>query len=212
MRDILNFFTFRDAFATVCGAVPNMKTQPATAMAMMLAALALASCAPPVPKIQRIEVSSTVRPDSSLTGQVHHQVNAYRATKGTGPLQRHSGLDRLAHEHCEYLRKHRGTFQLSGKNVSHFGFESRALAARELYNMHNVSENVAAATHPGNNKAGVLVSLWKGSKDHHKNMLDDWTHTGIGVVVDSDGTVFSTQLFSTVSMNQISVRERFNRF
>lgn len=181
-------------------------------MAVVLAALALASCAPPVPETQRIQVSSTVRPDSSLTGQVLQQVNAYRATKGAVPLQRHSGLDRLAHEHCEYLRKHRGSFQLSGKNVSHFGFEGRALAARELYNMHNVSENVAAATRPGKDKAGVLVSLWKGSKDHHKNMIDDWTHTGIGVVVDSDGTVFSTQLFSTVSMNQMSVRERFNRF
>jgi uncharacterized protein YkwD len=189
-----------------------MKTQPATTMAVLLAALALASCAPPVPETRRIEVSSTLRPDSSLPGQVLQEVNAYRATKGVGSLQRHSGLDRLAHEHCEYLRKHRGTFQLSGKNVSHFGFESRALAARELYNMQNVSENVAAATHPGKNSASVLVSLWKGSKDHHKNMIDDWTHTGIGVVVDSDGTVFSTQLFSTVSMNQMSVRERFNRF
>lgn len=189
-----------------------MKPQPAAAMAVVLAALALASCAPPVRETQRIQVSSTIRPDSSLPGQVFQQVNAYRAAKGVGPLQRHAGLDRLAHEHCEYLRKHRGTFQLSGKNVSHFGFESRALAARELYNMQSVSENVAASTHPGKDKAGMLVGLWKGSKDHHKNMIEDWTHTGIGVVVDSDGTVFSTQLFSTVSMNQMSMRERLNRF
>ena len=45
----------------------------------------------------------------------------------------------------------------------------------------------------------MLIELWKDSKDHHKNMLDDWTHTGIGVVVDSDGMVFATQIFSTVS-------------
>jgi hypothetical protein len=43
-------------------------------------------------------------------------------------------------------------------------------------------------------------------------MLDDWTQTGIGVVVDSDGMVFATEIFSTVSNSQMSVRERFNRF
>jgi hypothetical protein len=43
-------------------------------------------------------------------------------------------------------------------------------------------------------------------------MLDDWTHSGIGVVVDSDGTVFATQLFATRSYSQMAFREKMNSF
>jgi uncharacterized protein YkwD len=58
----------------------------------------------------------------------------------------------------------------------------------------------------------MMVDLWKSSKDHHKNMLDEWTYTGVGVVKDTDGTVFSTQLFGNGNYSQIAPRDRFNRF
>ncbi len=78
--------------------------------------------------------------------------------------------------------------------------------------MHNFSENVAAGNHPSIGGTTFIMNLWKGSKDHHKNMLNDWSHSGIGVVVDDDGMVFATQLFSTVSHSQMATRERFNGF
>jgi uncharacterized protein YkwD len=156
---------------------------------------------------------NSARPDASVSSHVYQEVNSYRRSQGGSELQRHAGLDRLARAHSEYLRKHRGTFSLSGKNVSHFGFEGRALAARELYKMENVSENVAACQQTSSSQApSMLVGLWKGSRDHHKNMCDSWTHTGVGVVVDSDGMVFATQLFSTVNNSPSSNRERFTRF
>lgn len=187
-----------------------MKTSTILPALAVLAAAFLASCAnSPAP--QKMQVSSTIRPDSSVSGRVLQEVNQYRASRGKSQLARHAGLDRLAQEHCEYLRQHRGSFSLNGKNVSHFGFEGRTLAARERYNMSSVSENVAASSRCGN-PASAMLELWKGSKDHHKNMLDSWTHTGMGVVVDSDGMVFATQLFATVNYGQMSTRERFNRF
>lgn len=152
------------------------------------------------------------RSSSSVSGQLFQKVNSYRRSQGRGELQRHSGLDRLAQQHCEYLRKNRGTFTLNGKNVSHFGFQGRSAVARERYSMHNFSENVAAGNHPSIEGTTFIMNLWKGSKDHHKNMLNDWSHTGIGVVVDDDGMVFATQLFSTVSHSQMATRERFNGF
>ena len=188
-----------------------MKTEPYTRILAVVCAGALASCANS-PESTKMPVSASIRPDSSVTSRLFQEVNSYRRSQGAKDLQRHAGLDRLAQEHCEYLRKNRGTFKLSGQNVSHIGFDGRALVARQRYQMENVSENVAAANHPGSNMTSVLMSLWKGSKDHHKNMLDDWTQTGIGVVVDSDGMVFATEIFSTVSNSQMSVRERFNRF
>jgi uncharacterized protein YkwD len=157
-------------------------------------------------------VSASFRPDSSESGRLFQEINSYRRSQGKTNLQRHTGLDRLAQAHSEYLRKHRGTFSLQGRNVSHFGFEGRALMARERFQMANVSENVAATSKVGGSSSQRFLSLWKGSKDHHKNLLDDWTHSGIGVVVDSDGMVFATQLFSTVNSSQMTMRERFNRF
>jgi uncharacterized protein YkwD len=190
-----------------------MKTQPVTRFLAVVCAGALASCAsPPPPTPTKLPVSATNRPDTSLAGRLFQEVNAYRRSQGAGELQRHAGLDRLAQDHCEYLRKHRGTFKLHGKNVSHIGFEGRTLIAREHFRMENISENVAAANHPGSNPTTVILNLWKNSRDHHKNMTDGWTHSGIGVVVDSDGMTFATQLFSTVSMSQMSNRERFTRF
>ncbi len=157
-------------------------------------------------------VSASIHPDSSLSGQILKEVNSYRRSLGKADLQRHAGLDRLAQDHCEYLRQHRGEFSLYGKNVSHMGFEGRSLVARERYKMMSCGENVASANHPGADAPAVLLKLWAGSKDHEFNMRNTWTHTGIGVVVDQDGTVFSTELFGTESNSQLATRERFNQF
>lgn len=181
------------------------------AILLACAAAALASCASQ-PEKTKLPVSAALSPDNSLSGQVLKEVNAYRRNIGVNELQRHPGLDRMAQEHCEYLRKNRGKFGLYGKNVSHIGFEGRALMARERYNMMNVSENVASAKNPGKNFAPVLVKLWSESKDHNYNMRSNWTHTGVGVVIDDDGTVFSTELFATMSSSPMTMRNRFSSF
>jgi uncharacterized protein YkwD len=188
-----------------------MKTHISLKVIAVVFGAALSSCAPQ-PQPTKIKVSASARPESSLSGQVFQEVNSYRGQRGAAALQRHAGLDRLAQAHCEYLRQHRGSFKLYGKNVSHFGFDGRTLAARERYQMQNISENVVAANHPGKNPAPVIVNLWAGSKNHEFNMRQSWTHTGVGVVTDSDGMVFATQLFATVSNSQLATRERFNRF
>ena len=188
-----------------------MKTNTSLKVIVVACAGALASCATQ-PVTTKMPVSASLHPDSSLSGQVFKEVNSYRRSHGAPELQRHAGLDRLAQEHCEYLRDHHGEFGLYGKNVSHIGFEGRTLVARERYQMQNVSENVAAATHPGKSAPAILVKLWSESKDHEFNMRQEWTQTGVGAVVDSDGTVYSTQIFATVANFQMTTRNRFNSF
>ncbi len=191
----------------------HMKTHSYFHGLALLCAGLLVSCANPR-ALTKVSVSTSLQtaPASSSASQVFESVNAYRRSQGAKNLERHAGLDRLAQQHCEYLRQNRGTFSLNGKNVSHMGFEGRALVARERYQMQNISENVAAASHARANPGAAITSLWRGSKDHHKNMLDTWTHSGVGVVVDSDGMVFASQLFATVSYSQRALRERFTRF
>jgi len=181
------------------------------AILVACAAATLASCVSQ-PDKTKLPVSATFSPDNSLSGQVLKEVNAYRRQIGVNELQRHAGLDRLAQEHCEYLRANRGKFGVYGKNVSHMGFEGRSLVARERYNMMSISENVAAANNPGKDFAPALIKLWSESKDHNYNMRSKWTHTGIGVVIDDDGTVFSTELFATMNYSQLTMRNRFTSF
>ena len=78
--------------------------------------------------------------------------------------------------------------------------------------MLNSSENVASVKTTGKNIVPALMNLWTNSKDHEKSLLSSWTHTGVGVVVDDDGTVFSTEIFATVSYSQMITRQRFSGF
>lgn len=183
-------------------------------MIVLLGAAVFSSCAPPVDSAQSsVSGGSTVsNQDKSVRGVIFDEVNAYRRSKGVNDVQRHAGLDRLAQQHSEYLRQHRGSFSIYGKNVSHYGFDGRAVVARSSYQMPNTSENVAAAFNAGGNPAPAVLALWKESKDHHKNMLDSWSHSGVGVVVDVDGTVFATQIFGMISYSQLSTRDRMNGF
>jgi uncharacterized protein YkwD len=166
----------------------------------------------PVSATLNPETTTIRRSGNTMSDRVFDEVNSYRRSQGLRDVQRHAGLDRLAQSHSEYLRNNRGKFSLYGKNVSHYGFEGRAMAARQTLGMLSVSENVAAANYPGQAAPGVLLELWRTSKDHNHNMTEKWTHSGIGVVVDSDGMVFATQIFATKNHSQLAMRERMNSF
>ncbi|MCW1885734.1 CAP domain-containing protein [Luteolibacter flavescens] len=179
------------------------------------AALLLASCGP---KLDSTTVLMSTVPvtksDGSLAGTIHSQVNSYRQSKGREVLQRHAGLDRMAQQHSEFMRRNRGKF--SGKNaaanISHYGFEERALNAQRTMKMSNVAENIATCSGSHSSAANTLVGAWKNSSSHDKNMRGKWSTTGIGVVVDKDGTVFATQLFATESHSHMALTDRMRQF
>ena len=141
--------------------------------------------------------------ESTLSQQLFQEVNAYRRSRGVAQLPRHAGLDQLAREHSEYLRKHRGTFSLYGKNVSHIGAETRARVAYLRYRMDPCSENVAftLSRDSETQTAKAIAQLWQNSANHEVAMSNNtWTDTGVGTVIDKDGAVFATQIFG-VSRN-----------
>lgn len=176
----------------------------------LLPLLGFISCAP----TQSAKVAA-YSPDQMLASSVFDRVNDYRKSKGSGPLKRHAGLDKLAVQHSEYMCKKRGTFEIYGKNVTHLGSEGRALVAMRIYSFINTGENVAAAMKGASDSHSTaeLVALWKNSPKHEAAMrAPEYTHTGVGVVTDTDGTVFATQLFATRTISQMAARERFNSF
>lgn len=185
-----------------------VKNKTQKTLILLLSVVVISSCTTPV-KSTKIYTSTALSVADSLTGRIFGAANAYRVQMGVSPLLRHPGLDRLAQEHCEYLREHRGSFSIYGKNVSHFGFEGRALVAKMSFKMANCSENVASTKWRGKGTANYLIQMWISSKSHEAALRDSWTHTGIGAVVDKDGAVFSTQIFGVESSGQSAYNDSF---
>lgn len=148
---------------------------------------------------------------SGDVSQLHNSINNYRQSIGKAPLRRHSGLDRLAQQHCEFMAKNRGKFTLGSENISHYGFEERALAAQRAYSMQNVAENVAGGTIRGN-VSSTLVDSWVNSKKHIFNIKGDWDATGLGVYTAPDGMVYATQIFATENRSHMALMDRMGAF
>ena len=152
-------------------------------------------------------------PNAALADAVTGSVNSYRLTHGASELKRHAGLDLLARNHSNYMRANRGKFTPNETNATHLGFEGRAMVARRHYYFTNSTETVAAVAKSTSDarSASKLLTLWKESPQDEKAMTNkDWTHTGIGTVTDSDGTVFATQIYGTENLFHGARRERFN--
>lgn len=186
-----------------------MKTSPYTLLCAAALSGVLASCSSSPPGVSRMPVSSSIGSHKSLSDQVFAEVNSYRAAKGKPALRRHSGLDRLAQQHCDHLAKTSGSYGIYGKSVSHIGFEGRALAARQVYQINSVGENVVSSS---NKSAKHLVKLWAGSKGHEHNMRSDWACAGIATAVTPDGQVIATQIFGAPpSTSHRTMTDRFSR-
>jgi uncharacterized protein YkwD len=140
-------------------------------------------------------------------------MNRYRASQGKPALVRHSGLDALAREHSRYLLQHRGSFGLHGTNISHFAMDNRVLAARRLYGMDTLSENVTVVDLTNRPHGNDLFAMWKRSKGHHRNLLDSWTYTGIGTVKEGETTLYCTQIFASPAIGHQPLRDlMINRY
>lgn len=171
----------------------------------------LASCGPKLDSTTVLMSSGPVtKSDGSLAGNIHSQVNAYRQAKGKSALQRHAGLDRMARQHSEFMRRNRGKF--GSTSLTHYGFEERALNAQRTMSMGGVAENIATCSGSFGSPVNTLVAAWKGSSGHDKNMKGQWNATGIGVVVDDDGTVFATQIFASRSHSHMAMVDRMRQF
>lgn len=189
-----------------------MNTTPSRLWVVAAGVTMLASCGPQLTttSVPMASHATVTKSDGSLAGTLHSQINDFRSASGRTALKRHAGLDRMAQQHCEFMRANRGKFGKS--NLTHYGFEERALAAQRLMSMSNVGENIGTCSGSGSSSASVLVNAWKGSSGHLKNIKGDWSATGIGAVVDSDGTVFATQIFATENHSHMALTNRMRQF
>ena len=157
------------------------------------AAIVLAvSCSAPLANNSVLETPWSIQSGDLLSSQVFLEVNSYRLERHKLALRRDTGLDRLAHDHAEFLLLHRGTYGPNGSDANHHGFGARAQTAQLTMGFGQVAENVVCCR---SRNAATLVRLWSKSKAHEQTMLAPYQYTGIGTVVANDGMVFSVEMF-----------------
>jgi uncharacterized protein YkwD len=124
---------------------------------------------------------------SELVAQVHQQVNEFRRDQGLKPLTLDPIISAQAREHSADMAR-------NGKAISHRGFNQRLQDIRKEIPYRAAAENLAASA-GSENPARTAVEGWKNSPEHRKNMLGDFSLTGIGIAQSKEGTYFFTQIF-----------------
>jgi uncharacterized protein YkwD len=124
---------------------------------------------------------------SELVDRVHQQVNDFRREHGLKLLRLDPTISAEAREHSAEMAR-------SGNTISHRGFKQRLQDIRKKIPSRAAAENVAASV-GYDNPARTAVDGWKNSPEHRKNMLGDFSLTGIGIAQSKDGGYFFTQIF-----------------
>ena len=127
------------------------------------------------------------KPFSQLVNAVYQQVNDFRREHGLEPLKLHPAVSAQAREHSAEMAR-------NADGISHRGFEDRMEDIRQKLSFRAAAENVATIR-GFDNPAQQVVEGWKKSAGHRKNMLGEYSLTGIGVARSKDGAYFVTQIF-----------------
>jgi uncharacterized protein YkwD len=118
---------------------------------------------------------------------IHKEVNEFRRSQGLKPLDLNPVISAQARAHSSRMAR-------NGESISHRGFDLRMKEIGKNIAFRTAAENVA--TNFGyENPGSRAVEGWKNSPGHRKNMLGDFTLTGIGVARGREGAYYYTQIF-----------------
>ena len=123
--------------------------------------------------------------NTNLVSDILGQTNQFRKSQGLPELIIDQQLNALAQKHSTDMARGLVSF-------GHGGFGKReAKAKREIKGLHDFAENVAY----GATTANEVVTLWKNSPGHRRNMLGPYKYIGIGTAKNSKGQIYYTEVF-----------------
>jgi uncharacterized protein YkwD len=124
-------------------------------------------------------------PSQGLVEDILTQTNNLRKTKGLPVLAIHDGLNAIAQQHSDEMASGKMAF-------GHGGFNDREKQAQSKINDFKAfAENVAY----GATTATEVVTMWKNSPGHRRNMLGHYRYIGIGIAKDNQGNIYYTEVF-----------------
>jgi len=120
-----------------------------------------------------------------LNDDVLKYTNQFRKSHRLPTLVMRDDLNAIARKHSEDMAKGRCGF-------GHSGYHQRELQVQKIIRLeYGMAENVAY----GATTAKQVVSMWKGSPGHRKNMLGNYKFIGIGTARDRRGSIYYTEIF-----------------
>ena len=123
--------------------------------------------------------------NGNLITDVLSLTNQFRKSEGLPLLIMKQQLNALAQKHSADMARGRVAF-------GHAGFGKREeKAQREIKGLHSFAENVAY----GATSANEVVTMWKNSPGHRRNMLGPYKYIGIGTAKDNKGQIYYTEVF-----------------
>ena len=154
--------------------------------------------------------SSFAQGDLEIMRQlIFEKTNALRAEKGLPKLERLDSLMDLAQFHSENMVKH-GFYD----HLDHLGLNPTQRAekfkvkawVKKGNRFTGIAENIAQTpwfenvrgcgdTRAEEDLARCMVTGWKNSSPHYKNILGDYTYLGVGLFFDKKGIGYGTQNF-----------------
>lgn len=130
--------------------------------------------------------------DAKLLEQaIFHKINSYRAEKNLPRLEWNNQLAYMSRMHSEALAE-------KGPPITHEGIELRFETLKDVFpDMRSFGENVAY-NFGFRDPASRAIKGWLGNPRHRKNILGDFTLTGVGVFIDKEGKIYFTQSFGKI--------------
>jgi uncharacterized protein YkwD len=123
--------------------------------------------------------------NGGMNEEVLKYTNQFRKSKHLPALEMRENLNAIARKHSEDMARGKCGF-------GHAGYHQRELQVQKIIKMeYGMAENVAY----GATTAKQVVSMWKGSSGHRKNMLGNYKYIGIGTARDKHGAIDYTEIF-----------------
>jgi len=151
---------------------------------LIILSVLITSCSPEEDSLSVKELNVKPVSYSALENDVLDQVNAYRSSKGSYPLQKLDIVSYVATTHTDYM--------IETGNVDHTGFEQRQQDLVENAGAKSVGENVAY----GYKTSEGVVNAWLNS-DSHRALIENnnFTHFGISTEKNALGRDYYTLIF-----------------
>lgn len=121
---------------------------------------------------------------SSIEKEILQYINQYRTSIQLLPLTFDDAIQKAAQVHTEQMANNKVTF-------GHEGFSERAEVLLQQLQGTSAAENVAL----GQRSAREVVDGWLASPGHKKNIVGDFSLTGIAVATNAQGQYVFTQIF-----------------
>lgn len=131
------------------------------------------------------EIAQSSNNTAALKQAIFNKINSYRVSQGMAKLTSNSAIDNQARIHSQDMANRTVPF-------GHTGFSERIKAIGISYR--SAGENVAY-NQGYSDPATIAVQGWLKSPGHLANIRGNYDKTGIGVVSNSRGEIYFTQLF-----------------